>query len=541
MESGYPFLLTLEIPQLASINGNFKSNTAFVKGSSIPQSTSISGKINFLYGIKMQKRFGFVSSFTNQEYIAGIDRIMQFYLPFKSELSYDVNEQEAHMKLQPSIDELNFNMLYYSTKPFTAKHDILNWQPVTNDKNTHIIYKDRTTSSKFEINGQGNKQKLSFQWEKPTSYTSGKYEKSNNKYEEAMEAGSKLASSIATLYYPNNPGKSEYESYLINVSPDNNMSAELRVSYEYSESRKNNKDQDTFNRSSMMKLPYLIKNLKASQRRQELLKDVSKNINSVQANAIDIDFRVNGDNQSFITFTAAQGNSNFDEKSRVLIYTSANLNGSHNYVSAGFEGKTPNVNTLDYEQTLKANNEQEYKIEIHYGDENMENHEDRSRKIKVHGAVKQSEELKNKIRQSQNAHLCNEDQKNQGNKMTSTCQKVNRQAKSVNTGYVTVAFDGESPLNDVTKSALDYVDNISSKYTTKHKDRKNKSDKNEMKFDFEISANNYAIDIIVQTDEGNTQYNVPLGNFYNKYYDFDESSSNVQKSYAKMTQRGKFS
>ena len=542
-ETGYPFQFTYEMPTFVSVRGYSKA-TIDREGNdrpSVPSSASVSSRTRASVGTKIQKRFGFISPFERQEYLAGIDKNMQVYLPMRSEFEYDKNKQTSRFQVQPSDDEGDFKALQYRTQPFTAKHDIMSLKPVSNDRSTHIIHKDRASHSHIELNDNNNKQIVQFQWSRLSNRPSEESDNRPDKYDNAMNAGLKLACSVSSLFLPNAPEKTEYENYVVKVSPSNDLNAEVRVSLEemYSE---NTNNYDEANGSPNARAPHLEKSLSENERKQKFLREASKNINSAKANALDISLQVNGGLKSSVVATAAYGQSSVDEKERVLFYASANIKDGQDYhVSAALESKIPHAHRMGYEETLKTNKRQEYDAVFHYGKGSGQSGDKYEDQIRIQGKVKQTEQRMNSIRRSHDAQACNKQIEQSGDKITSACEKVNRNAESLDAADITIHFEDGSSLNEFVMSALDMAHGASQSHLETSKSRSERSEKNTIKVGVEVAPNDNQMEMTIQTPEGQIKVsNIKLPNHYSKSNTEKEGYKDTQNSESKISPNSKY-
>ncbi|XP_001607396.1 vitellogenin [Nasonia vitripennis] len=507
-ETGFPFRFTVKNPTITSVSGvsHLKTTSGSGSRSEWPKA-SLSGNVRIVYGLQTQKRLGFVTPFEHQEYMVGIDKDMQVYLPVRSEIEYDVNKGETRLRIQPNENLDEFKIIQYRTQPFTSKHDILNLEPITKDSNTATVHKNRATSSQIELNDNNNKQRLQFNWERQMRHLEEEIGNSYNKRQNAMEAMCKLTQSISSMFYLNSVD-SEYQKYSVKVSPGSDMSAEMRISHDsmITENSENTDNSESW--SPNAKTVHLERSLSEQERKQTLLKEASKNINSAEANVVDISLQLNGDMQSSVALTAAFADSNVDRKSRALLYASVETKGGQDYhVSAGFEGKNPNIESLDFEEILKANDRREYDLNVHYGIGTNENDENKQNRIKVRGEIKQTEERKKQIRQSHDARVCMKQQSLHGDKMTSACKRINKRASLADAGDFTVTFPNKSPMREIVMSAWDAAERMTQSVSHSWKNRMIKEEDNKVKVTFEMSPNDEKVDVTVKTPEGQIQLN----------------------------------
>lgn len=505
------------------------------------KSAAVAGKMDLVYGMEHQKRLGFIAPFEHQEYMVGIDRKVQVHLQLRSEIEYDRKKQEVRVKIQPSEDENEYKILEYKTIPFTSKRDILSLQPAPKENNTYTIHKNRALQSQMELNDRNSQQIAKFSWERQSSHSGGESETHEKKQLTAMDAWRQLAKSVSSLYYVNEY-ETEYQKYSIKLYSSKDMSAEMKVSHESSTTESKNST-DSENSSLNATAPYLEKESSVHERKQKLIKEASENISSPRADALDISLRLIGPTESSLVITAAVGQSNVDQKSRALLFASSKTtNGQDYYLSATLESKTPNVESLDYEETLKANTRREFEADMYYGKGNNENSGNSQNRIKIQGNLEQTDDRKNEIRQSADAEACTKEARQNGNKLTSACRRANQRAASVNVGEMSVSFEKESSLQQTLMSALDSVQLLSENQIEIQKSLQDSEEKNKIKISLEMSPNDEKIDITVKTPESKLQFkNINLNrnnnenngnaedNKKNNWKDFEPSISQNSK------------
>lgn len=505
-ETGLPLFSSYKAPIVMSIRADakVKSNSGSQESSS--KSLAASGKARIVVGMKVQERLGFVVPFENQEYVTGLDKNVQVHLPIQSEVEWDNSQKEVRVKVQvqPLEGSDEVKVLQFKTQPFTAKHDITNLEPLSKDQNTHILHKNKATKLSVELNDQNKGKRVEFTFERLMNEDNN--QNAEKKMQNALESAQKMARSIASMVSPQ-PEETEFEKYSLKVTPRSDMSLEVRVSMD-SLITENNNSQESSDSSLKAKAPRLEKDLGKRERKQKLLKEAAKNINSAEANAIDISVQYS--EKVAMSLTAAIARSNVDEKSRVLVHAAANVkNGRDAEVSAALEMKAPNTLSLDYEETLKANPKREFDAEIRYGQRSAEGEESNSKKIKIQGKAKQTESRKTEVRQSRDAQECSKEESRNGNKMSAACERANQRAATIDAGEMTITFENESAVKTMLLSAIDAVEPFAQQLAQVSKNRQEKEEKNRIR----VSMQRYGekeVDITVKTPEAKYQSKVSL-------------------------------
>lgn len=531
-ETGLPLTFTLKSPSVMNIKGHAKAEKN-------ENSETVSGKVKVSLGLRVQKRISFVTPFENQEYVTGIDKSLQVFLPIKAEMKYDTVKNELRTKIQPADDEPEYKALQYKKLPFTSKHDILSLRPVSNDKNTHIIHKSHAIPSQIELNDWSEKPSIQFSYERQSNHRADDRETRESKRQNAASAGQKLLRGIVAMIYPVHPEKSEeYEKYSIKITPKNDMSAEMILSYA---SMKNENDMNISSHSLHARAPSLDKNWNSSERKEKFLEEVTNKISSAEGHAIDIDLRLNVGVLSSISATAAAAMSNVDKKSRAIIHASIKSEGEMDYdIASAIEAKMPNIKSLDYEETLKADKAHlEFDAEVRFGpkeeDENNEN------KIKIDGKLEQTEKRKNEIRESRDAQTCKKEIKKTGNKMSQACQKVNHRAVSVDAAELTIALHKDLSAKQLAEDLIESVERLSQTRAEVPRDHEDKEKKNKIKVFIQLSSKDDKADISIKSSEGKVNIkNIKLGNLGHEMNSGSSSDTEKQNSELSIMQPRKY-
>lgn len=531
-ETGFPLTFTLKTPSVVSIKGHSKAEKS-------GNSEKVTAKAKVTIALRVQKRISFVTPFENQEYVSGIDKDLQVFLPVKGEMKYDTTQNEVNMKIQPAEDEPEYKVLQYKKQPFTSKHDILSLRPVSNDKNTHVIHKSHAIPSQIELNDWNNNPSVQFSYERQSNHRADDRDSRENKRQNAMTAAHKLVRGIVAMVYPIKPEKSEeYEKYSVKVTPKNDMSAEMKLSYSSMSSNSENEESDgTLN----AKAPSLDKKLNANERKKKLLQEATKKINSADGYALDADFRLNVGAWSSVTVTAAVAASNVDPKSRAVVHATLSSQGEPDYsIASAIEAKMPNVKSLDYEETLRNDNiPLEVEADIRCG-QSLDD-DDIINKIKIQGKLEQTEKRKNEIRESHDVQTCKKEIKRSGNKMSSACQKANHRAVSVDAAEVTVILHKDLSAQQLAEDVVESIERVSQTRAETPKDYEDKEEKNKIKISVQLSSKDDKADVSVKSAEGKVNIkNIKIGNIGHEINSGSSGHSEKQNSELSLMQPSKF-
>lgn len=143
---GLPFVYTLKTPTLVHAVGQVTAKARpDLAGNSnkkidIPDRMNATADIHFVFSSKTSSKISFVTPWDHKRYIAGLDKNIQFNLPVKMALGVDTNNNRAQLQIKPLYPRRESMLLHFSVWPYTAKHDILDLQPISKERTTDPIH-----------------------------------------------------------------------------------------------------------------------------------------------------------------------------------------------------------------------------------------------------------------------------------------------------------------------------------------------------------------------------------------------------------------
>jgi Domain of unknown function (DUF1943) len=143
---GLPFVYTLKTPTLVHAVGEVSAKTRpDLAGNSnkkinIPDRINATGEIHFVFSSKTASKISFVTPWDHKRYIAGLDKNIQVNLPIKMDLGVDTINNRVQLQIKPLYPRRESMLLHFSVWPYTAKHDILELQPISRERTTDPIH-----------------------------------------------------------------------------------------------------------------------------------------------------------------------------------------------------------------------------------------------------------------------------------------------------------------------------------------------------------------------------------------------------------------
>ncbi|XP_011695972.1 PREDICTED: vitellogenin-1-like [Wasmannia auropunctata] len=339
-ETGLPFIYTLTIPQLTKYSGGESHEIRNSQTGSFMEFTAAG---HIIMREKIQSRIGFVTPFEHRHYIADIDINIQIFIPAGLSVKLEGGKKKLELNMQPR-EYYRYGTghvaIHHSIVPYTARHNILDLQPVILSSNTRLVY----TKEPREI--QASLGNLTLKARSDLIDREILWSESN--YENTMR--------ILYLFY-NDPG-AHYRTFdgILNVT-----AAQVNITFN---------NFVTFNEdNSEATIPAIIdKEPESDARKEQFQQEVSKNINSGTGFIFDISILANNFYQ---VFTFALANSRVDNKYQGLLYSNIQSPNGEIYVefcSVGYVrlSRIP----LNLEKAIEMSPNYEFKTEMRLGDRN---------------------------------------------------------------------------------------------------------------------------------------------------------------------------
>lgn len=430
-ENGLPYVFTVEIPSLVKVEAEL------AKGAE-SSNTKRNGILNAVLASKVQRRFGFLAAFEHQNYLTGIDNNQLLQIPTEFEVKLDMNQQNLALNIRPSLSQTQMDstpqlrLLHYSTVPFTTRQNLLDLQPLALDKNTHQVLNSRKQKLMLEQNA------LSIQLE------------TDNK--EMMEKDLQLGDYMRLLKSQefNNDYYKKVE-VLLNTKNLGSESVQVTIDYD-------NIVVDTTNEghSSESKeiIPQLDWKLNSKERREQILRGLSKYVESGNVHVVDISYNIPFSQQQQVLTVGAVRN-NLNSKSKALVYWNSQFpNKEEPNYEVYYTHKiqySPNT-PLDFEYALEHAPNDEFKAELQYG----KRYRSGTHVVAV-GSATRSNQLKDYIENSKIAKQCLHEI-SEGNKALLNCQKATEIAQLRDQYDITIeGLKIPGNVQKIVKHVLDYL------------------------------------------------------------------------------------
>lgn len=395
-ELGLPFVYTFESPTVT------KYEIEWRKGASSGQKRY--GVINAMFASKIEKRFGFVTPFEHQNYIAGIDKTEMVQIPVEYEVTED--HRNHGLKIRPNSQQTQMNsqltLLHHSTVPFTTRQNILALEPVSLDRNTHHIM----TSKKHKATMQKDMFSIQLEFDRQEG--------------EENNSGDQIREMLWRMRELNN---NHYKKLDISMNVQQGVKNEFNLNVVYD----NMEVEATYNDNAQQShgigaevFPIDDSKPNSKDRRHQIMKGLSRGLQSGKVHVIDMYYDV-PTSQKRQVFSVGLVKSNVDQKSKAYVYFNSQTQKSQETLNelcyiqeVQFSPNTP----LDFEYMAQNAPADYFRAELLYGKSCKE-----GQKIVVVGNATRSKQMQEMMENSQVTKQCRQDIQ-KGHKASPSCQKA---------------------------------------------------------------------------------------------------------------------
>jgi len=423
--------------------------------------TRSNGILELAFATKTLSRFGFLTIFDQELYLAGVDTNLQLFAPIMYEYERDATEQNVRLRFRPNFKEISsetidsrLKLAHYSIIPYSTRQNIVDLQPVSLNKNTHVMrlendQKELTFNSKlFRITIQGDNRQL-------------KYSNTLSRQLITLPKETDAYFKMIDLYINKNIGKDYVTVGLLHGKREGDVDTKQQHSM------------------SLSDLPSAFEgNLNARERRDRMLNEVVKGVRSPIARALDVSVDIPYTNNQY-TITVGLASSNVDENARyrTMVYFQSFNNQQLRYQICGAAHLRSLLRIpLDFERTMERSLEDHLHLEMLFGTTCADGFG-----FKFNGTQRRTEDLKEAIMNSDSAKECMKEMQT-GNKGLRACQQANALAEMKNHFLMSTEFSKGS-INE-------FVDFMSQQLAIKNSwgsSRMSESDKSSLNMELRMS------------------------------------------------------
>lgn len=445
-ETGLPFLFTYDAPVYVKLEGQVQGEALpkLCQGEKLhkPDTITLKAQLGFTYSRKVQGRLSFTTPFDGQQYISGFDKNFQVHVPLHANFKFDNKNQQIEIEVENKELHEGVPLFHYSTWPYTSRVDLKNFQPISEQQNTHYI-QQQNLRSYDKVFGKRNGISLRVHIEHERQFINIPWLGHLMQHNDAVTTLWKLWEDASIQYGQINvqlqPGQSTARKFIIRAG--------YQQKYITGNKQGNQAHYPDWNQLQSMPNPL--------ERQKNLIDTIGQGINSANVYVWDASIEFQGSKNVKYSFSGGVAKSNVDSKSRVVFYykNSGNAQDGKPYeMSLQAESQIPNTNGLDLSESLKTEPKADTSLEIRFGTTLKS-----CSKVEFKFEWRRSEERKQYLQEQDMYKQCQREMK-EGNYQLPACANMTMVFNLLDRVKVNVEYENlEQELVDTMKSMYETV------------------------------------------------------------------------------------
>ncbi|KAK6620187.1 hypothetical protein RUM44_006588 [Polyplax serrata] len=382
--TGLPLVYTLGTPTLLSAKGKIhlqttpeqhqKSDEVYV----MPDTIKSTIEMEFQYSTRTQSKVTFLTPFNHKRYVAGFDKNTQFEIPVKKHMDLDLKNRHIKVEVKPLRENTETKLFHYSTWPYVATDDILEFKPLSESSKIHRVQSHQTKKYQHELGDKEVGVVLRVQGESDREYSSMK-----QFYQRFLKHG--FVSALLASTASENMEQTSLEVYY-DGQKSTAKSVVLTASYEYTHAGETT---GTEGQGEENLATTTTRTVDSDARRKEFLMKVKQGIKGSSSVVVDLGLEVQGQTKSEYLTTLATATSPIDGQIRILSYSRKNVNNKNFEVCFDAVSRLPKLSVVDYTKVLTTDLKGEIHGKLHFGEDCKS-----GSKVTILGDLKRSQERK---------------------------------------------------------------------------------------------------------------------------------------------------
>lgn len=494
---GIPCIYTFDEPTLIHFEGHIGASTEPKVSTGdalhLPKNVKAAGDMKAYISKKRQGQLGFVVPFTGEHFLVGYEKNMQLQIPLSIQYVGDIAKGQYTIQMSVSEPQQNFNLLSFSTLPYIAARNVVNFTPVVEDPNTQIIKENAPKTSFDQVFGEEtgvairvqlhSEEKLNLPW----------------LIEKVQEFEGNRIPLLMAAWYDESVGYSH-----LNVQYDGKRSSNSRVQVHIG--HQESEGQESCRNHGDVDIGQLFKTPSDRQARQkQFYQKVCSNIANAEVQVLDVEVQFSGKQEITYSATAAVATSYVDPKSNFLFYATRQPSNSRvvepNKVALLVKTHVPKTNGLDPIFALKNNVIASIQGQLAYGKD-----EHSCGKINMHATLDKTKEFSQYLAKHPLAHHCAQEMK-EGNYLLEACTSLLSKANLVDHVAIKLQHEnlGMQALNNTKWLTNAFRHHFFENYEENGVNSTG-NNANQINIDFNFHDDFEQIDLQIQTEHKNMQF-----------------------------------
>lgn len=525
--TGLPFVYTLNTPSLISVHGKVRVHAQPEEQNKqgpmrIPEAIEASTDLEVTYSTRTQAKISFLTPFDHQRYIAGHDRNVQIHLPVRAEIKLDAQKRHFKIQLKPLQQDKEYKIFHYSTWPYVSQHDILDFKPVAEDRNTHAIqvrqphqfeqqYGEKSTGIVIRLKGETQKKYVDFK----------------AMYETALRH-----SPISALLYPTAEQTIEHTQIdlYFDAQRSSAQSVILTGSYEQWQPQQQQQQQEQYQEQQQQdqykknRAAPSSQSIDSQERRHEFLNRAQAGIKDSSAYVIDLGLEIQGNRQSKYVATVAYASSQIDEQSRLLTYLRKTFDNKNYEVCLDASSRMPNMPLVNYKKALETEPKAQVQAQLNFGEQCQSGSQ-----VHLQGKFERSQQRKEYLQRHPMMQQAQREMQ-QGNYLQPAQQKIVKDAGVLDQYQFSMKYDNiPESIKNMTYQVYSVMRHLGYPYMSENP-IKNENQQNKIDLQVNFAPDLKSVDVAVKAPVGDARFhNIRLNRYVSQALAIHPMSSAAQR------------
>ncbi|KAK6620190.1 hypothetical protein RUM44_006591 [Polyplax serrata] len=422
--TGLPFVYTLDTPMYVGLKGKVQVELPEIKtsrkGYKIPQTATVSTNFEVTYSVNKHGQISFVTPYDHQRYIAGYKKQAHFNLPVKGSLTVDIPKRHLQLEVKPVDKRGDYKIVHYSTIPYTAVQNVVDFKPITQGTNTKVT--EPKTFKQINEHYGGKYLGMTFRLE-------GKTGKRNVDLKKLVYDLFERHDLTSGTIFPT--VETSIDSTHVDLYFDSKLSTVegLGLTATYRQVTPKEVQHETDTKKAFVPTP------DAQTRVKQFYEQASAGIKGATVYVLDLGLKVQGSKPIQYVGTIACARSPIDAPTKVLAYL--HKSGSENYEIC-YEQRVTDayVSPVDLEKAIQTEAHSEVTAELKFGEKCGT-----GAKVVLNGKLERTQERREYVQTLPQVQKCKTEMQ-QGIKYSANCRNATLQAGLLDKYRFTVKYEG---------------------------------------------------------------------------------------------------
>lgn len=487
--TGLPVVYTLNTPTYYGVKGKVQVNAPEAHttqtGYQLPKVTTVTQNVEVTYATNIQGQISFVTPYDNQRYISGYNKKTHVNLPIKGSVTVDVPKRHLEVEVKPIEKRGDYKLFHYSTTPYTAVKEVVDFKPITEGSNTKVMGTKPLTVVKEQFGGKVLG--MGFRLEAKTG-------KRGFNWKNLIHSWLQRHNTVSGVLYPTT--ETTIDNTNVDLYFDGQSTTAESIKFTTTYHKITPKEQFTPTTEGQTKV-------------QEFYQQATSGIKGATVYITDFGVKVQGQTPIQYTGALACARSTVDSQTKFTTYLHKTYGGETSEICLDGTVKDTFVSPVDFEQVVQTEPHTEVTTELKFGKQCGS-----GAKVTLTGKLGRSQERREYLQTLPQVQKCKTEIQ-QGNKLLANCRNATIEAGLMDKYRFTVQYEGvPEPIKNVTYQVYSVLRHLGYPYVTESLTTQGTTEGKQIEVDVNFSPDLKTANVYVSSPVGVAQFrDVHVGSY----------------------------